>query len=90
MLKMFNFIGLAYWVEIITKTPQCTYYFGPFIRKKTAQVSCGGYVEDLQSEGAQEIKVVVKRCKPNVLTIFDTEESIQTVQEISNFNHQTS
>lgn len=77
MLRILNFFGLAYWVEIITKTPQCTYYFGPFIRKESAQASCGGYLEDLQSEGAQEIQVIVKQCSPSNLTIFNERESIQ-------------
>lgn len=76
MLKMLNFLGLAYWVEIITKTPQCIYYFGPFASKKLAQASYGGYVEDLRSEGAQEIQVIVKRCKPSYLTIFNDNHNI--------------
>ena len=74
MLKMFNFLGLAYWVEIITKTPQCIYYFGPFIWKESAQDSYGGYLEDLQSERAQDIKIIVKRCKPSNLTIVNENE----------------
>ncbi|XHU96524.1 MAG: DUF1816 domain-containing protein [cyanobacterium endosymbiont of Rhopalodia gibba] len=90
MLKMLNFLGLAYWVEIITKTPQCTYYFGPFFWKESARASCGGYLEDLQSEGAQEIQVIVKRCRPSNLTIFNEKESIQQFQEMSRFNHQSS
>ena len=76
MLKILNFLGLAYWVEMITETPQCTYYFGPFVTKKSARVSCGGYLEDLRSEGAQDIQVIVKRCKPNDLTIFNKNENV--------------
>ncbi|WP_232014480.1 DUF1816 domain-containing protein [cyanobacterium endosymbiont of Rhopalodia gibberula] len=80
MLKMLNFLGLAYWIEIITKTPQCTYYFGPFVRKESAQASYGGYLEDLQSEGAQEIQVIVKRCRPSNLTIFNEKENTQQLK----------
>lgn len=90
MLKMLNFLGLAYWVKIMTKTPQCTYYFGPVFWKKSALASCGGYLEDLQSEVAQEIKVILKRCKLNNLTIFNEKESRQQFQEMSRFNHQSS
>ncbi len=90
MLKVLNFLGLAYWVEIITKTPQCTYYFGPFASKESAQVSYEGYLEDLQAEGAQEIQVIVKRCKPSNLTIFDEKEEIQKFQRISRLTRQAS
>lgn len=77
MLKMLNFLGLAYWVEIITEIPQCTYYFGPFVSQKSARASYGGYLEDLRSEGAQEIQVIVKRCRPSDLTIFNGNENIR-------------
>lgn len=73
LIQILQFLGLAFWVEITTKTPQCTYYFGPFLSKKDAEAAQGGYVEDLESEGAQGIAVTVKRCKPTNLTIFDEE-----------------
>ncbi|WP_232509890.1 DUF1816 domain-containing protein [cyanobacterium endosymbiont of Epithemia turgida] len=39
-------------------------------RKKSVRTSCEGYIKDLQFEGVQEIKVIVKRCSPSNLTIF--------------------
>lgn len=71
LANLFNLFGLAWWVEVVTETPPCTYYFGPFLSAKTAAVSKSGYVEDLEQEGAQGIKVTLKRFKPAKLTVGD-------------------
>lgn len=71
LLKILQFLGLAFWVEIITDKPRCTYYFGPFFNDQEASAAKAGYVEDLENEGAQGISVSIKRCKPTNLTIFD-------------------
>lgn len=83
MLNKFKILGSIiiqkvisdYWVELITESPYCIYYFGlsqTFIEAKTA---CPGYIDDLESEGALGIKVVIKRCRPDALTICDEEVS---------------
>ncbi|WP_434555480.1 DUF1816 domain-containing protein [Prochlorothrix hollandica] len=64
-------LGQAYWVEITTTLPQCIYYFGPFLLAQEAEAEMGGYLEDLEQEGAIGIVAVVKRCKPTELTITD-------------------
>lgn len=71
LIQILSFFGRAYWVEIVTETPRCTYYFGPFVSQQEANVAKTGYIEDLQTEGAQGMSVAVKRCKPTKLTIFD-------------------
>ncbi|GAC1461745.1 MAG: hypothetical protein NVS2B14_06350 [Chamaesiphon sp.] len=71
LLSILQFFGLAWWIQIVTDNPQCTYYFGPFITRKGAESAKGGYIEDLQIEGAQGIEAIVKRCKPHNLTIYD-------------------
>lgn len=63
-----------WWVEITTEAPRCTYYFGPFESAKEAQVESPGYIEDLEGEGAKGIKVNVKRCNPEVLTITESDD----------------
>lgn len=76
LINILRFFGLAFWVEIITDSPRCTYYFGPFLTQKEANDSKSGYIEDLEHEGAQGIIVAVKRCKPENLTIdYDLGES---------------
>lgn len=76
LLQLLNLIGFAFWVEIGTTIPRCTYYFGPFLSKAEAEGAKEGYLEDLLGEGAQGIQVEIKRCKPKKLTIFD--ENIET------------
>ncbi|HLO51036.1 MAG TPA: DUF1816 domain-containing protein [Kamptonema sp.] len=71
LISLLNFFGLAWWVEVVTVTPRCTYYFGPFLGASEANTAKVGYIEDLESEGAQGITVSVKRCKPGNLTIAD-------------------
>ena len=68
LTNMLEFLGLAWWVEIVTQNPGCTYYFGPFMSYEEALDAQDGYIEDLQGES---ISVAIKRCKPTELTIFD-------------------
>lgn len=67
--NILQMLGLAWWVEVVTESPYCTYYFGPFATAQEAEASCSGYVEDLEQEGARGIRVDIKRCKPMMLTI---------------------
>ena len=69
--NIFQNLGWAWWVEIVTQTPRCTYYFGPFLSLKEANIAKAGYIQDLDQEGAQGIVVNVKRCKPVNLTISE-------------------
>lgn len=68
------------WAEIITERPHCIYYFGPFQTFTEAQAACPGYIDDLKTEGALGIKVVIKRCRPDALTICDEEISDSSPQ----------
>lgn len=89
LTKVLQFLGLAFWVEIVTDHPNCTYYFGPFSSGQEADTFKAGYVEDLETEGAQGISVSVKRCKPTDLTIFD-ESGQGDRQEMPSFSGQPS
>ncbi len=71
LISTFNGLGLAWWVEVVTQNPKCTYYFGPFFSSAAASKASNGYIEDLEIEGAQGIIVNIKRCKPSVLTIAE-------------------
>ena len=71
LVDLFQSLGWAWWVQIVTQTPRCTYYFGPFLSVKEAKAATLGYIEDLEQEGSQGIAVDVKRCKPDALTISD-------------------
>ena len=71
LINLFQFLGLAWWIEIVTQHPRCTYYFGPFLSANEATAAKAGYLEDLQHEGAQGISLNIKQCKPENLTIAD-------------------
>jgi len=66
-------LSTAWWAEITTTKPHCIYYFGPFETSEEAKFAYPGYIDDLDGEGDQGIIVIIKRCKPEVLTIFDEE-----------------
>ncbi len=66
-------LEFAWWAEIFTKQPCCTYYFGPFASAKEADLAKSGYIEDLVQEKAQGITVQIKLCEPLDLTIFQDE-----------------
>ncbi len=65
--------GMAWWVEIVTKKPDCVYYFGPFVSHREAQLSQLGYIEDLERERPKLIAIEIKQCQPKDLTIFEDE-----------------
>jgi Domain of unknown function (DUF1816) len=77
-----HLVGQAWWVEITTERPHCTYYFGPFTSAVEADAAKIGYVEDLESESAQGIQVTIKRCKPAQMTI-DYDDDAQAAYDNS-------
>jgi hypothetical protein len=82
-IDLCHIFGLAWWVEITTSNPNCTYYFGPFLTHREAHAAEGGYVEDLQQEGAQIFSVYSKRCKPSQITLLaDVENPDPQVQVV--------
>ncbi len=70
-LNVLEFLGMAWWLEVVTDSPSCTYYFGPYASDTEAEMDKAGFIEDLEQEGAKGIVVTIKRCKPVQLTIFE-------------------
>jgi hypothetical protein len=85
LLKLADILGLAYWIEIATDSPKCTYYFGPFLSKEEAEQEKGGYLDDLKGEGAMGIRVAIKQTKPSQLTIFDEADETVNFKKIPVF-----
>jgi hypothetical protein len=68
-------LGKAWWIEIKTESPSCTYFFGPFNEEVEAHTAQAGYIEDLELEGAQHIRTDIRRCaRPEELTIEESED----------------
>jgi hypothetical protein len=63
-----------YWIEIKTKNPTCTYYFGHFEHSLAAKLMQQGYIKDLVDESAIVTSVKIKRCQPKQLTTIETEK----------------
>lgn len=86
LLKIAEILGLAYWIEIKTEFPKCTYYFGPFLTENEARSNQAGYLEDLKGEGAVNIQVEIKKTKPEQITIFDEADETVNFKRIPVFN----
>lgn len=69
LINTLDSIGFAWWIEITTDNPNFTYYFGPFLTAKEADHNKYGYLEDLEAEGSKSLSVVIKRCRPDKLTV---------------------
>lgn len=69
-------VGRAWWVEIFTAIPHCTYYFGPFATEIEAESHKFGYIEDLEGELAEGIRVTILYCQPVQITIDRESEDL--------------
>ncbi len=58
-----NKLGLAWWAKIETQKPYATYWFGPFITKKSLKENMPSFIQDLSDEGSTNIKHSLLRCK---------------------------
>jgi Domain of unknown function (DUF1816) len=82
-ISMLEKLGMAFWIEIVTEVPRCTYYFGPFLNRTEAESMKIGYLDDLNSEGAVGITVMISQCyTPDHLTVeFGEHEAGQISQK---------
>jgi len=58
-----NKLGLAWWAKIETENPNTTYWYGPFITKRSLNESISSFIKDLSDEGSTKIKYSLVRCK---------------------------
>ena len=58
-----NKLGLAWWAKIETENPNVTYWYGPFITKRSLKNSISSFIKDLSDEGSTNIKHTLVRCK---------------------------
>ena len=58
-----NKLGLAWWAKIETDQPSGTYWFGPFITKRSLKENMSSFIKDLSDEGSKNIKYSLLRIK---------------------------
>ena len=64
MIRNFgNKLGLAWWAKIETQKPNITYWYGPFITKRSLNENMSSFLKDLSEEGSINIKYSFIRCK---------------------------
>ena len=65
-----NKLGLAWWANIETEQPNTTYWYGPFITKRSLKANMSSFIKDLSDEGSTNIQhTLVRRKKEEPLTI---------------------
>ena len=69
--KLGNKLGLAWWAKIESEKPISTYWYGPFLTKRSLKANLVNFIEDLADEGSINIKHNIVRCKKEEpLTIY--------------------
>ena len=58
-----NKLGLAWWAKVETDQPTTTYWYVPFITKRSLKENIPSFVKDLSDEGCTKIKHSLVRCK---------------------------
>ncbi len=58
-----NSFGLAWWARVETKNPEVTYWFGPFLTRRSLKRKLSIFINDLSNEGSQSISHRLIRCK---------------------------
>ncbi|ABM72237.1 conserved hypothetical protein [Prochlorococcus marinus str. MIT 9515] len=64
MIRNFgNKLGLAWWAKVETVTPAATYWYGPFLTKRSLNKNLKKFLNDLSDEGSIDIQHSIIRCK---------------------------
>lgn len=51
-----NGLGLAWWARVETRSPDATYWFGPFVRRSTLERALPSFLDDLRSEAPASLE----------------------------------
>ena len=50
-----NVLGLAWWAKVQTKGPEATYWYGPFLTRRSLKSNLSKFSEELLDEGVESI-----------------------------------
>ena len=64
-----NTLGIAWWAKVETQSPIATYWFGPFLTKRSLQAHLNDFLDDLTNEGSKNVThTIVKGKRKEPLT----------------------
>ena len=58
-----NSFGLAWWAKVETQGPDVTYWFGPFLTRRSLKRNLSSFIDDLSEEGVQSVNHSFIRCR---------------------------
>ena len=61
MRSLGNKVGLAWWAQVETSEPKVTYWFGPFMTRRSLNNKLQLFIKDLSEEGAVSINHSIER-----------------------------
>ena len=61
-----NKLGLAWWAKIETEQPDATYWYGPFITKRSLKENIPSFINELSEEGSINIPTALKKYMNNL------------------------
>jgi hypothetical protein len=56
MRYLANGLGMAWWARVETRSPDATYWFGPFVRRSTLEAALPAFLADLRSEAPASLE----------------------------------
>ena len=58
-----NDFGFAWWAKVETYEPNVTYWFGPFLTRRSLDANLASFMEDLSFEGSTAVVQSKTRCR---------------------------
>lgn len=58
-----NGLGLAWWSRVETQAPDVTYWFGPFVTRKSLETALPAFLAELSSESPGGLSHKALRCR---------------------------
>ncbi len=60
--RLGNTLGMTWWAKVETSEPNVTYWFGPFLTRRSLRLRLKGFLEDLAFEGSPARNHSIIRC----------------------------
>ncbi len=51
-----NTLGVAWWAKVETNKPNVTYWFGPFLTRRSLKLNLSDFEQDLSIEGSNSVR----------------------------------